>query len=150
MRATGFWASFSRVSLAAGIGFCLLWSPFYWLISDLTLGEVLEWGIPFGMIFGLVFGWIMASPMRLESTVLARSDYDAARPALESLLKGMGFKLTEESTRGQVFKPSIRLGLFTGKIVAHVEGERVRFEGPSMHLRHLTALLAEVRDTLRQ
>jgi hypothetical protein len=148
MRASGFKESFARIALASGVGVCVVWSAFYWLISDLSVLGVLQWGIPMGILFGLAFGWIMAHPMQVETAVLDSSLFQAGKPALTSLLQEMGYRLEAETGREVVFKPSLRLGLFTGKIVFRVDGDRVTVEGPSYQLRRLTHLLVEVRRAL--
>jgi hypothetical protein len=148
MRAAGFKASFVRIALASGVGFCVVWSAFYWLISDLSVLGVLQWGIPMGILFGLAFGWIMAHPLQVETTVLDSSQLEAGRHVLITLLKEMGYRLHSETSREMVFKPSFRLGLFTGKIIVRVEGDRATVEGPSHQLRGLTRLLVEVRRAL--
>ena len=148
MRAIGFRGSFARLALASGLGFCVLWSIFYFLISGLSVGEVLQWGVPMGLVFGLAFGWVMAYSMQLETTTLDLSRFEEGRPFLQELLQRMGYRLKKETAREIVFKPSLRLGLFTGEIVFRVDAEVVTVEGPSHQLRRLTQLLAEVRRAL--
>ena len=141
-RPKGFWGTFVFIAIPTAITFALLWSALFSLIMGWNFGLVLRLGgIWVGIGFGLIFGFVMAFYMKAMTITMNYEDKTIFTAHLKLILIDLGYRPEIQGGNFLSYKPSVRAGIFSGKISVQLYDDSATIMGPSAYIKKIQSRL---------